>query len=48
MESLIDKDRFLNNNSKVYITVSYTVKDKYLVYVKKFFPYLLERIIIEE
>ena len=48
MESLIDKDRFLNNNSKVYITVSYTVKDKYLVYVKKFFPYLLERIILEE
>ena len=48
MELLIDKDRFLKNNSKVYITISYIIKTKYLTYVKKFFPYLLERIILAE
>ena len=48
MEMLIDKDRFLKNNSKVYITISYIIKPKYLDYVKKFFPYLLERIILAE
>ena len=48
MESLIDKDKFIKNNSKVYITISYTMKAKYMKFVNKFFPYLLERIKLEE
>ena len=48
MELLIDKDRFLKNNSKVFITINSIIKPKYLTYVKKFFPYLLERIILDE
>ena len=48
MESFIDKDKFLKNNSKCYITVSYVIKQKYISYVNKFFPYLLERIKLEE
>ena len=48
MGSLIDTDRFLKNNSKVYITINLTIKSKYLNFIKKYFPYLLERIIFEE
>ena len=48
MESLIDKDKFLKNNSKVYITISYIIKPKYVTFVNKYFPYLLERIKLEE
>ena len=48
MESLIDKDKFIKNNSKVYITISYTMKSKYMKLINKFFPYLLERIKLEE
>ena len=48
MESLIDKDKFIKNNSKVYITLSFIIKTKYVTYVNKYFPYLLERIKLEE
>lgn len=48
MESLIDKDKFLKNNSKVYIIISFIIKPKYVTYVNKYFPYLLERIKLEE
>ena len=48
MESLIDKDKYIKNNSKVYITISYTIKEKYKNLIDKYFPYLLERIKMEE
>ena len=48
MESLIDKDKFIKNNSKVYITISFIIKQKYVTFVNKYFPYLLERIKLEE
>ena len=48
MEKFIDKDRFLTKNTNVYITVSYIVKQKYIAWINKFFPYLLARIKLEE
>ena len=48
MEKLFDKDRFLKYNTKVYLTISYIIKDKYLTAAKNFMPYLLERIILEK
>lgn len=50
MESLIDKqnkERFLKNNTKVFITISFVIKQKYIGFIKKYFPYLLDRIILE-
>ena len=47
MDSLIDNNRYLKNNSKVYLTINQIVKPKYLKMIKKFYPYLLERIRIE-
>jgi hypothetical protein len=48
MEKFIDRDRFLTKNTNVYITVSYIVKQKYIAWINKYFPYLLARIKLEE
>ena len=51
MESLIDKNdkgRFLKEHSKASIIISYVIKPKYITFVKRYFPYLLERIKLEE
>lgn len=50
MESLIDKNdkgRFLKENSKASIIISYVIKPKYITFVKRYFPYLLERLKLE-
>jgi hypothetical protein len=50
MESLIDKNdkgRFLKEHSKASIIISYVIKPKYITFVKRYFPYLLERLKLE-
>ena len=50
MESLIDKNdkgRFLKEQSKASIIISYVIKPKYITFVKRYFPYLLERLKLE-
>ena len=48
LESLIDKDRFLFNNSKVSIVISHKTKKKYIDLLNKYFPYILPKIKLEE
>ena len=48
MESLIDKDRFLLNNSKVCIIINQIIKPKYIKVLNNIFPYILARIKLEK
>lgn len=50
MESLIDKTKngwFLKEHSKASIIISYVIKQKYVSFVKRYFPYLLEKLKLE-